>query len=294
MEFRFLSKVLYIIAGLLFTTAVLATTQPPTVPSVTQQIDAGRQNFNHGRYEDALTAWNAVLDQYRTSDNKSGQARILQYKAEAYLAIGQYYKATGNLEAALALAEASADEKLAAQVAGSLGTAYLLSNRTDEARDLLEKAVTGEQTEGRLGSAAVAGNNLGNLLASQGEFEAAVAVYKRAVSDAREAGNTKLAVKGSANIARALVESGRNKDAMESLERVTKQAKLLSPSHEKAYVLISAGRLYSRLAGTPETSDSELEKLSSEALKTAADTAQLINDSRAMSYAYGYIGALYE
>ena len=294
MEFRFLSKVLYIIVGLLFTATVLATTQLPASPSVTQQIDTGRQDFNHGRYEDALTAWNAVLDQYRLADNKSGQARMLQYKAEAYLAIGQYYKATSNLEAALGLAEASADEQLAAQVAASLGTAYLLSNRTDEARDLLEKAVTGEQADGRLGQAAVAGNNLGNLLASQGEFEAAIAVYKRAVSDAREAGNTKLAVKGSANIARALVESGHNKDALESLEQVTKQAESLSPSHEKAYVLISVGRLYSRLASTSETSGAELEKLSSEALKMAADTAQSINDGRAMSYAYGYLGALYE
>lgn len=294
MDFRFLSKAFYISVGLLFSSVVLATTELPANASVEKQIDVGQQDFNHGRYEDALAAWNIALDKYRVTDNKSGQAQILQYKAEAYLAIGQYYKATSNLEAALSLAVASGDEQLTAQVTSSLGTAFLLSNRTDEARDLLEKAVAGELTNGRPGSAAVAGNNLGNLLASQGEFDAAIAAYKQAVSDAGKAGNSKLAVKGSVNIARALVESNRDKDALESLEQITKQATSLSASHEKAYVLISIGRLYSRIADSSKASGAELEKLANEALKMAADTAHSINDNRALSYAYGYLGKLYE
>jgi CHAT domain-containing protein/Tfp pilus assembly protein PilF len=294
MEFHFLSKVMPVIVGIFLSASVFATIPLPENPSVTQQIDTGRQNFNYGHYEDALSAWSTVLNQYRSVDDKKGQARILQYKAEAYLAIGQNYKATNNLEAALALAEASADAQLAAQIAGSLGTAYLLSNRMDEARNLLEKAVTGERADGRPGLAAVAGNNLGNLLASQGEFGAAIAVYKQAVLDAQEAGDTKLAVKGSVNIARAQVESGHDEDARASLAQVKKQAESLSASHEKAYVLISIGRLYSRLADTSKASAAELQKLSFEALEMAADTAQSINDRRALSYAYGYMGALYE
>lgn len=294
MESRFLSKALFFTVSFLFTAAVTAATELPTNPSISTQIYIGQQDFNQGRYEDALASWNVVLDKYRSTDNKSGQAQILQYKAEAYLAIGQYYKATSNLETALSLAEASGDEQLTAQVASSLGTAFLLSNRTDEARDLLEKAVSGEQANGRSGSAAVAGNNLGNLLASQGEYDAAIAAYKQAVSDAGKAGNSKLAVKGAVNIARALVESNRNEEALESLEQVTKQATSLSASHEKAYVLISIGRLYSRIAGSSEESGAELEKLANETLKMAADTAQSINDNRALSYAYGYLGELYE
>jgi len=295
MELRFLSKVFFIAVSLFFAAPVLvlATTEPPSA-SLTGQIDLGRQEFNHGRYEDALSAWNVVLDKYRASDNKSGQARILQYKAEAYLAIGQYYKATSNLKSALALAKASGDDQLAAQIASSLGTALMLSNQTDEARELLEKAVAGEQAEGHMGPAAVAGNNLGSLLASQGKYDAAISTYQRAVSDAREGGNAQLAVKGLVNTARAMVESGRDKDALESLSNAAKQAESLPASHEKAYALISISRLYSRLAETSEASSVELKKLAYQALKTAATTAESVDDSRAMSYAYGYLGELEE
>ena len=57
MDFRFLSKVLYLSVGLLFSSAVLATTELPANASVEKQIDVGQQDFNHGRYEDALAAW---------------------------------------------------------------------------------------------------------------------------------------------------------------------------------------------------------------------------------------------
>ncbi len=294
MEYRFLFKILYITIGLFFSAAVLAATEQPASTSVADQVNAGRQYFNHGRYEDALATWNVGLEKYRATGNKSGQARLLQYKAEAYLAIGQNYKATSNLKAALELAKAAGDERLAAQVASSLGTAFMLSNRTDEARELLEKAVAGERADDRPGSAAVAGNNLGNLLASLGEFETAISAYQQAVSDARSAGNNKLAVKGSVNIARVLVDSKRQEKALKQLDTATKQAESLSPSHEKAYVLISIGRLYSRLAGSSETPGARLEKSAYHALKVAAGIAESIDDNRAMSYAYGYMGELDE
>lgn len=294
MKYQKLSKALIFSVSLVFSMVVMASEEPSTNPSIQKQIDTGHRNFNLGQYEDALAAWNLALEQYRLTDNKTGVARILQYKADAYLAIGQHYKATTTLKSALSLAEEAGDEQLAAQIAGSLGNAFLLSNRTDEARDLLEKAVTMERSEGRLEAASVAGNNLGNLLASQGKYEAAITVYKQAVLDAQVAGNNEQAVKGSVNIVRAMVENGRDKEALNSLQQVTKQAESLSPSHEKAYVLISIGRLYSRLASSPEASSSKTGKLAYHTLEIAADTAELINDSRAMSYAYGYRGELDE
>ncbi|MDH5710530.1 MAG: CHAT domain-containing protein [Gammaproteobacteria bacterium] len=294
MEFRLLSQALLLSASFCFSAVAIAAEEPPTTPSLVQQIDSGRQHFNQGRYEDALAAWNIALDQYQSTDNKNGQARILQYKSDAYLAIGQYYKATTSLETALSLAESASNEQLAAEVAGSLGTAFLLTNRIDEARDLLNKAVSSEQAGERWGLAAVAGNNLGNLFASQGEFKSAIAAYRQAMSDAGKAGDSKLSVKSSANIARTLVDSGNEKEALNTLDNVMKQAESLSPSHEKAYVLMSVGRLYSRLAESSDASNTRLQKRAYHALKTAADIAESMKDNRAMSYAYGYLGELDE
>ena len=298
MEYRFLPKVLpkvlYFFAGLLFSVAVLAATELTTSDVVTEQVRAGKQSFSNGLYEDALTAWNLALDKYRENDDKSGQARVLQYKADAYLAIGQNYKAINNLKSALVLAEAVGDERLASQVAISLGTAYMFSNRVDEARELLEKATSEERAAGRHGTAAIAGNNLGNLLASEGEYDAAIATFKNAVSDAQAAKNNRLAVKGTVNIARTLVDSDRPKEALEQLNQATNDVKALPPSHEKAYILISIGRLYSSLAVAAETPDGDLVKQAENALNEAASVAESIGDNRALSFAYGYLGELNE
>jgi len=294
MKNHFLSKIFLLTISCLFTVSVLAATEQPGSASAAEQLVAGQRYFSNGRFEDALAAWNIALDGYRQGDDKSGQARVLQHKAEAYLAIGQYYKAISNLRSALALAEADGNDLLAVQVASSLGTAYLFSNRTDKARELLENAVAEQRAGGRHSSAAVAGNNLGSLLALQGEFNEAITVYRQAVSDARAASDDALAAKGSVNIARVLVDSNRQKEALVQLGRVKKQAASLSPSHEKAYVLISIGRLYARLAGAAETRSAELQESAYQALNAAASVAESIDDDRAMSYAYGYLGTAYE
>jgi CHAT domain-containing protein len=299
MERSFLSKILCITVSVLFTVSVLAaespsTTTPASTSPAATQVATGKKYFNDGQFEEALSAWNVALEEYQRADDKGGQARVLQNKAEAYMSMGHAYQAISSLQSALKLAKAVGDEQLAAQVAGSLGTAYMLSNRTDEAKTLLEKAAAEERAAGRLASAAVAGNNLGNLLASQGDYNAAIPVYQQAIADAQKAGDNGLAVKGSVNTARALVESKRDKEALAALQRAAAQAKALPPSHEKAFVLISIGRLYLRLAGSPGATTDELQRLAYQTLNEAATVAESVGDDRAMSYAYGYLGALYE
>lgn len=293
MECRILSRSLPFLAILVFSTSVFATTELST-SSVGKQIGAGKQSFSYGRYEDALAAWNLALDKYRETGDKTGQARVLQYKSEAYLAIGQYYKATSSLKLALNLAADAGNERLASQIAASLGTAYMLSDRTEEAKVLLGKSVASERSAGRLTTAAVSGNNLGNLLASQGDFDGAIAVYQQAVADARKAGDNKLIAKGSVNSARAMFDSGRHDEAQEQLGKTLKEAESLPSSHQKAYILISIGRLYSHLAGKSADNTAELYKQAESALQQAAGIAESIGDKRAMSYANGYLGELNE
>jgi len=294
MEHSFLTKVFCIAASFLLIASVQAANDPPTHDSSAGLIDTGQQYFNDGQYADALDAWNSALEEYRLKNDKRGQARVLMYKANAYLSMGQGYKAINTLKSALGLADESGDKRLAAQVAGSLGTAYLLANRVDEARALLEKAAAAERADGRPGSAAVTGNNLGSLLASQGESDAAIAVFQQAISDAKAAGNAALAAKGRVNIARVLVESKREKEALVELDRVTSEAKALPASHDKAYVQISIGQLYSRLAGRPGFETDKLDQRAYQTLNEAAAVAKSVDDDRGMSFAYGYLGALYE
>lgn len=293
MERRFLSTVLYITLSLCAVTPVMAASEA-AAGSVTESLDSGRTYFNAGRFEEALAAWNQALEAYRRTDDSEGQALVLQNKAEAYLSMGHYYTAIASLQSALKLAETSGNEQLGTRIASSLGTAYLLANRTDEARTLLENAAANERAAGRPASAAVVGNNLGNLLASEGNLEAAMPVFQQAVADAQQAGNNELAAQGSVNIARALVEGDRPQEALAQLDRVMKQVQALAPSHNKAYSLISIGRLYSRLAESPGQEAEKLQQHAARALGEAASVAESIDDDRAMSFACGYLGALYE
>jgi CHAT domain-containing protein len=288
------SRVPVIAAGILMAaSAVMATgNSNAVVPS--EQLDAGTSYFRDGRFEDALAAWDVALDQFRKADDKAGQARVLQHKAEAYLAIGHYPRAVASLRSALTLAEAAGNDPLAAQVAASLGTAYLLSSRTDEAKALLESAASEARAAGRPAAAAVSGNNLGNLLASQGEFDAALQVYQQAIADARSAGDEALAVKASVNMARVQVDSRRREGALIQLNRAMGEAEALPSSHEKAYALISIGRLYTSLADAETTGSDGLNRRASDAFGLAASVAETLQDRRAASYAYGYQGALDE
>jgi len=91
-----------------------------------------------------------------------------------------------------------------------------------------------------------------------------------------------------------LLESKREKEASVELDRVTREAKALSASHDKAYVLISIGRLYAQLVGSPGVETDNLEQRAFQALNEAAAVAKSVDDDRGMSFAFGYLGALYE
>jgi len=84
----FLSKVSWITAVFFFAASAVAATAPLQSGSPAEQMEAGKRYFSDGRFEDALAAWDVALARYRQADDKAGQARVLQHKGEAYLAIG--------------------------------------------------------------------------------------------------------------------------------------------------------------------------------------------------------------
>ena len=63
-----------------------------------------------------------------------------------------------------------------------------------------------------------------------------------------------------------------------------------APSHDTAYDLLLVGRTYQRLA----PADPPLVLRAAEVFTEAADQAQRLDDARALSYAWGYLGRLYE
>ena len=98
MERRFLSTVVYVAVIFLVAASASKATEPPPARGDADQVEVGNQYFDHGRFADALEAWNVALDRYRATGDQRGQTRVLQHKAEAYLAIGHNYDAIRTLK----------------------------------------------------------------------------------------------------------------------------------------------------------------------------------------------------
>ncbi len=255
-------------------------------------MEAGASYFRSGRFEAALQDWTEALRLHEAAKNLAGQSRALFYKGAAFLALGKYPQAIESLQRALTLAEQADDRTLGTAVMGSLGNAYLLSGRVEEAKQLLEASIDSASELGSPDIAAAALNNLGNLLASQKAFNEARAVYRRSLEATKASGNQELAVRTLINLARALLQSGKHKESRRTLAMAMARAEALPLSHDKAYALISAGRLYTRLRLDGGRGDSQ--RLAYNAFNKALGTAQAIGDSRARAYVLGYLGELYE
>ena len=267
---------------------------PAVAAPPAEWMEAGAGWFRNGNFENALAHWEQAAAGYKAAGNREGQTLALVQAAEAYLALGQYPRAFDRLQRALALAEQTDNPSLVAAVTGSLGNTYLLAGRVAEAKRTLESAVDIATKAGNPAIAASALNNLGNLLASQGSLDRAAAVYKRALDVARKASNDDLALRALINLARTLVDAGEDDKAGALLANVQRDIRALATSHDKAYGLISVGRLYARLSSSADERSNQWGQQAYKVFDYALAVARAVYDMRAQSYALGYMGQLYE
>ena len=205
-------------------------------------------------------------------------ARALLQAAQADLAVGRNPAAVEKLERALAL---KPDEGLAAELQARLGTAYLASGRLPEAERSLGAATDNARKAKRPEIAAAALNDLGNLRAAQGRYGDAQGFYR----EAAKLGDKALAARASTNLARALADDGKRAEALGMLPALTGELRALPASRDKAYGLVSAGRLYVRLGDSTRGAAT---------LRDGLAAAEAANDARARSAALGYLAELYE
>jgi CHAT domain-containing protein len=209
-------------------------------------------------------------------------ARELMRAAQSDLAVGRNLDAVQKLERALS---ASPTEPLAADVQATLGSAYLASGRIGDAERTLTAAIERARKASRPETLAAALNDLGNLRAAQGRFAEAQSRYRDAIDAAGAAGNKPLAARASTNLARALVDDGRPAEAIGMLPKLAAELRTLAASRDKAFGLVSVGRLYARLGdGTRGAS----------VLREALEASDAANDARARSTALGYLAELYD
>jgi tetratricopeptide (TPR) repeat protein len=114
------------------------------------------------------------------------------------------------------------------------------------------------------------------------------------VTLAKAAGLHALAVRSQINAATASLQNGQYQDAQALVDTAADQIQHVEPSHDTADGWITIGSTYRTLRTHLPDANGALLPRAFKALHEAARVAETLNDQRSASYAWGYLGALYE
>jgi CHAT domain-containing protein len=285
--------------------------QDPGTPSPAVLMKEGVDAFNNGSFKDAALKWENALELFDKAGEDQEQVDVLTRLAQAYQHLGYYDRATERLEWAEKLAnDRLRDDTQLALIRAKLANNYVTTRDKKKAEKSFENAE--ESFDGALKAArntnnpaltATILNDKGNLhvrraefdkRASQEEYGKAFDDYEESMTLATKAGNNELAATAQTNAAAALIRIMDYGKAKEFLDEASVKSQSLGRSHHKAYILINIGLGYRRLrSDLPESTD-VLRDLAHSRFEEAISAAEALGDLRALSYALGYQGTLYE
>jgi CHAT domain-containing protein len=250
----------------------------------------GAQAFKRGSFEEAILRWTAAADAYAREGKSRERHLALLHLSEAYAALGRYPEADKALGVALDLAERSGDPAQVAAALSRLGPVHAALGEPQAAEGYLRRGLRLARDGGDRGLTAALLNDLGNVLVTQQRNDDALAAYRESVVLAEQVGRPTLVARALTNVATTLQRGGRAAEAEASLDAAVRALRAPRASHEVGFTLVSVGLAYQALRQSlPDNRDSLSLKAAS-ALTEAASAG----DRRTASYAWGYLGALYE
>jgi CHAT domain-containing protein/Tfp pilus assembly protein PilF len=266
--------------------------------SAAQQMERGVNAFQRGDFEQAVSSWSQAAQWYEAEKMLSQTSRARTQLAQAYQSLGQYSEALKNLELALTAAKSSADNVQIAEVLGRLGDLYIATGPADTAEKYLNEGLrAAKELDNRDLSqdlSAIILNNLGNLLAAQKKYPEALAAYSESAALAKGRNNPSLVTRAMINAATVSIQNKQVKEAKTLLDGASEQIQALEPKSDKATGLINIALGYLSLRASLPDSKDELFLLAHRCLSEAGTIADGIGDRRTASYAWGYLGKLYE
>jgi CHAT domain-containing protein len=261
----------------------------------------------NGAFAESVAHWKKADALFEKAKDSSHQIEAKIRLAAVYYALGQTRLASETLAHAQAITRPT-DLKDRARIKAALGAIYTLaspgpeqhaphehmSEHEDMAEASLNESIKLARAAKDLHVEAIALNNLGNLYSYRQKFDDAAKEYKTAMVLASKTRDRELASQASANLARSAVDSGDYENAEAWADEAVNKASKLRGSHEKAYQLLSAGQTFNQIFMAAPDHDNDLRLSAFDAYQKAAAVAEAIGDKRALSYACGYEGELYE
>ena len=263
-------------------------------PTVDQLMQDGRQAYQHGDFEQAVERWTSAAAVYDRSAARPEQIDALIRLSEAYQSLGRYRTAAIRLDQAKALAADRDDSLLSIRILWRTGSLYQAAGQHTEAERSLQESLRLAKTLSQDALTAAILNDLGNLAASQGKLADALAAYTECFQTAQAASVKILAATSLVNAARVSLPSKQYRDSKQRLDQAAEILRGLEPSHEQISAFITVGLTYAKLRAFLVELNKDLTLASFQALHDAARAADQLGDRRGSSFAWGYLGKLYE
>lgn len=266
----------------------------PSEQSSKKLLTEGIQYFQRGAFDQAISKFEDAVRLYGKEKNLKKQCETLIQLSQAYQSIGQFENALESSKAAIEVAKDSGDQIRVALALNLTGSIYLGVGQTNEAYRYLDESLKMSRNLGVPKLTASILNNLGNFYTNGKKYNEAYDAYMESVMLSESIGNRQLRGIALTNAATATMRNGQYEKSKSLLYEALVQTRSLEDSHIKAYGLINIGLAYQTLFPYFPESKNLLLRLASEMFNEAADVAEIIDDNLALSYAFGYLGNLYE
>ena len=285
-----------IILGLsvLLSVAYVAVGHAQEAPPVDQLMMDGSQAYQHGDFEQAVERWTSAEAAFEKSAARPEQIDALIRLSEAYQSLGRYRTAAIRLDQAKALAVDRDDSLLQIRILWRTGSLYQAAGKHAEAERSLQESLRRAKTLPQAALTAAILNDLGNLAASQGKFADALDAYNESFQTAQAASVKLLAATSLINAARVSLPLKQYREGKTRLDQAADILRGLEPSHEQISAFITVGLTYAKLRASLVELNRDLTLAAFQALHDAARVADQLGDRRASSFAWGYLGKLYE
>jgi CHAT domain-containing protein len=291
--------IILLLCGLLVTPAMAvegaaAPQLSATTTAPAELMTTGRLAMRNGAFAQAAASFEAAATLYSGKEEQSARCEALIRLGQALNFTGQYRKARENGEKAAAIAGELNDRKMRAEALGTVGNALLGAGETGRAQQQLTDALAIARSEKLDAIAAAILTNIGNLQVSQQKYPEALAAFKESAALAAQAGDRQAAAAAGINAATAAVRGGKQAEAAPLLAAAMEHLRAVGDSSGKAFSFINAGLVSNSLR---ELNPADAKPLMIQAYRSfgaALATAEKVTDRRTASYAYGYLGQLYE
>lgn len=262
---------------------------------VRDEMALGEALFHRGQFAEALEKWHEAARGFERAKDSKGQSHALMRQASASQALGQRRLTLEALRHAEELAEQAKDRRLLAEVKAAKGAISIYARDADQAEPRLREALKMARAEKSTGLVASIQNSLGIVLSGQeGKSADAVAAFDEAARLAQRAGDPELAMKARKNAAEAAVEARDFPRAEKFAGEVASGAAAVTDAHSRAFLLMGAAQVFEKLFLEAPAHDNALRGRAFKLHAEAAQLAEKAGDQRALAYALGYQGAMYE